>query len=362
MSRSAADSYRDARLALELSPARVEADDADELIRARIQQIIAQAFAGVQYDELGRQDYYLELWAEKSGVLDEDLAREYGATLRPAGGGEFSYQMVRDAIRIADARDQDLVVVVVSDWDPKGVDMPVSAARKLEIEAAFHDVEAYVHHAALTLEQVVEYDLPGTPAKDPSGLEYRNPGALAYERQKDTFAEYADDMDPVEVNAFEARHPEAYRDALRDVLDRYYDQDLGDRLDQAVDDARREAEWRLFDAFEQHEDTIDAALTVLDDALDKYERRLHGEFRQAREALEDLRHEEKLVRRELKIETKRDKLRDEIRGVDEDDVLSDVDVAFPETETGGSDGALLDTRRGFHEQLRAYKEFDVRYS
>lgn len=359
--RHVTDSYRDARLALELEPAKVKADDANELIRRRVQRIVADAFGTVEYDETERQDYYIELWAEKSGVLSEDLAREYGATLRPAGGGEFSLQMVRDALDIAETREQDLVVVVVSDWDPKGLDMPKSCSRKIEIEAAFRDIEAFVHHAALTLEQVVEYELPGTPAKTPSGLDQRNPGAMAYEMQKQQFADYADDMDPVEVNAFQARDEAAYHDALRDVLDQYYDHDLGDRLERAVADAQSEAVERLFEAFDEYEDDIDAALSVLDDALDEYEKRLGDEFYEARRALERLRNEEQLVRQELKIREKREEVRESIRSVDEDDVLSSVELDVPSPETGGSEGALLDTRRGMCEQLERYKDFDVRY-
>lgn len=355
-------SYRNARLALELTPARVEAEDASELVRGYVQQILSAAFRNVQYHDLPRQDYYIELWAEKSNVLDEDLAEEYGATLRPADGGEFSLGMVRDALRIAEARDQDLVVAVVSDWDPKGVDMPRSAARKIELEAAFHDVEAFVHHAALTAEQVVEYDLPGTPAKDPSGLENRNPGALAYEGQKQTFEDYAGDMDPVEVNAFEAQYPEAYRDAIRDVLDPYYDHGLRDRLDAAVADAHEQAADLLAEAFADHEDDIQSALDTLAEALDKYEKRLEADFAEARRALEQLQHEEQLVRQELKVEDKRDELRAALEQVDEDEVLGEVDVDAPTPTVEGGEDPLLDTRRGFREQLQRYKEFDVRYS
>jgi hypothetical protein len=354
--------YRNARLALELSPARVEAEDATELVRGYIQQILSAAFRDVEYRDLPRQDYYIELWAEKSNVLDEDLAEEYGATLRPADGGEFSLGMVREALRIAEAREQDLVVAVVSDWDAKGVDMPRSAARKIELEAAFRDVEAFVHHATLTAEQVIEYDLPGTPAKDPSGLENRNPGALAYEGQKRTFDDYAGEFDPVEVNAFEAQYPDAYRDELRDVLDPYYDHELRDRLEDAVADAHEQAAALLQDAFADHEDDIQAALDALDSGLDKYETRLEHDFGEARRALEDLRRQEKLVRQELKIDAKREELRGALQAVEEDEVLGEVAVDPPTPAVEGGEDPLLDTRRGFREQLRRYKRFDIRYS
>lgn len=355
-------SYRDARLALDLSPASVEAEDATELVRGYVQQILSSAFASVEYHDLPRQDYYIELWAEKSNVLDEALADEYGATLRPADGGEFSLQMVREALRIAEARDQDLVVAVVSDWDPKGQDMPKSAARKIELEAAFRDVEAFVHHAALTAEQVVEYDLPGTPAKDASGLEHRNPGALAYETQKENFEDHADGHDPVEVNAFDAQYPDAYRDELRDVLDPYYDHDLAERLQDAVANAHQRAADLLQDAFADHEDDIQAALDALDSALDKYETRLEHDFAEARRALEELRHQEKLVRRELKIDERRDELRARLQSVDADDVLDEVAVDAPTPTVEGGEDPLLDTTRGFREQLKRYKQSDVRYS
>ncbi|WP_435181422.1 hypothetical protein [Halorussus sp. AFM4] len=322
------DGFRRTRIALDITPARVNYESPADLIETQARRIVEAAFDDVYYHATARQQYYIELWSEKQGVLKESLAAEYGATIREAGGGEFSYSMCRDAIQIAEQRDQDLVVVIISDFDPKGLDMPKSAARKIEVEAAFHDVEARVHHAALTKEQVEEYVVPATPAKEPRGLIDRNPGALAYERQKDYFADYAKG-DPVEINSFEARYPDEYEQAIRDILDPYYDDDLGDRIEAAIAEEREETLQRLREAFRDHADDIADAIDELKAAIDEYELRLEPDFEDVRAQLEELKRQEQLIRRELSIDEKREALRTLVDEVDHEQVLAEADVDIP---------------------------------
>lgn len=355
------DGYRTPRIGVTIKPPRICYDDARDLTETQADRLVDRAFNSVSYHVTSHQDYYIELWAEKGGVLDDDLASDYDATIREAGGGEFSYEMCRDAVRVAEERDQGLVVAIVSDFDPKGADMGRSAARKIELEAALADTEAHVHHAALTKDQLLENPTPATPAKEPRGLMDQNPGALAYERQKDYFEEYAQG-DAVEVNSYLARHPDAYEASIRDVLDPYYDHDLADRLQAAVDEAREETRDRLLAAFEAVESDVASALDDLDDAFDEYEARLSPEIHDVRDAIETLQHEEQLVRRELHIEEKRDALRELVDGVEYESVLAEADISVPTPRVAPSEDALLDTRRGFFEQLEKYKEEDIRYA
>lgn len=356
------DGVDDAKIKANLSPMEFEADDVESLIKHRVNTLVDYAFRNIRFDAHAEQDYYLELWCEKSGVLDEELADEYGATIREAGGGEFSLEMCRDALRIARERGQHLVVGVVSDLDPKGLDMPRSCGRKLEVLAAMEPgIEVLVHHVGLTKEQAVANDLPASPAKEPRGTGDRNPGALAYNRQKEYFEDYVGD-DPVEVNSFRSRAPDAYEQAIRDTLDPYYDHDLAERIDEAVDESRQATREALYREFAEEHEEIAHAADVLADALDDYQDALGNAFETVREEVERLRDFEHELRERKDVPRHRDDLRDALREVDPNDVLDYVSIDTPRPETpGAADDALLDTRRGYDEQLEAYQEFDVRY-
>lgn len=357
---SVRDGFRPAKIDVTIESPRLRYDDPETLSETQAKRLVDRAFSEVTYSASARQDYYIELWAEKGGVLDEDLAAEYDATIREAGGGEFSYQMCRRAVEIADARDQALVIGIVSDYDPKGMDMPKSVGRKIEIEAALSDVDAHVHHIALTRDQLLENPTPATPAKEPRGLMDRNPGALAYERQKDFFEEYAEG-EPVEVNSFLARHPDAYEQAFRDVLDDYYDHDLADRMEAEIAEARKDTLNRLLDTFSEHHEEMQEAIDELTEAFEKFERRLQPEIEEVEEAAETLQHEAELVAQELHLDEKRHRLQEAVDAVDAEEVLAEADVSLPEPHTAPSEDALLDTRRGFFEQLEHYKTADIRY-
>jgi hypothetical protein len=61
-----------------------------------------------------------------------------------------------------------LIVLYISDFDPSGRQMPVSAARKIQAlrDLQYPDLDAEVHHVGMTLEQVERFNLPSTPLKE----------------------------------------------------------------------------------------------------------------------------------------------------------------------------------------------------
>jgi len=142
------DGFRRPKIPQEVTLARELFDGADEFIATAAKMIADQTFRRVYFSESAEQRYYIEIWCEKSGVVPEDLAGEYGATIRESGQGEFSLGMVEEAVTIASKRDQDLAVVVVSDFDSAGSDMGLSAARKSEVLGALHGVEVEAKSAA----------------------------------------------------------------------------------------------------------------------------------------------------------------------------------------------------------------------
>ncbi len=336
-------------------------DSTENLIEGQVTRIVNEVFAGVSYNVQRRQKYYIEIWSEKAGVIDEEIAEKYGATIRAAGGGEMSYKMVRDAVGEAKQRGQDLVVILIVDFDPKGHDMPKSVARKIEVEAALMGVHAYVHHAAVTLEQVKEHGIPGTPAKKPKGLESRNPGALAYETHKKIFREFAG-QDPVEIRAFSSREPEAYAAALEEHLKPYYDEDLADKIQGVIRDAKVSAESALRDELEANRGDIDKALSAVRKALGNYESQLGGSFDCIETNLSELAEQEEMTRKETGLDAKVRKLEKVLNAVDVGGALSLVEICIPEADADGQPNPLLDTKRSLEEQIRKYKEFDIRCS
>lgn len=269
----------------------------------------------------------------------------------------MSYKMCRDAVERAKRRDQDLVVVMSVDFDPKGRDMPKSVARKIELLAALKGIHAHVHHAAVTLAQVEEHGLPGTPAKTPKGLEDRNPGALGYETHKQIFKEFAG-QDPVEIQAFSGREPASYRDALERYLEPYYDENLAKRIDDAIEDAKDDAKDAIKDALDESD--VQDALDDLDDAIGDYKDEIGDEFDEIEEELDNLKEQSDKVKEETGLDESVEELED-LLDISIREALSDVDVDLPETETGEPPIPLLDTEREFWDQLEKYKEFDIRH-
>ncbi|MWG36225.1 hypothetical protein [Halomarina oriensis] len=354
------DGYRRATIPRELGPARVEEVDVEAFIDQQVERVVRAAFDRIQYHHQARQDYYVEVWAEKSGVIPTETVTDYGATVREADGGEFSYQMCRSAIELAAARDQDLAIVVVADYDPKGHDMSKSVARKVEIESLFHDCEAEVVHGAVTKEHVRAFALPGTPASKPRGLDHGNRGAVSYETHKDLFRNYAG-QEPVEIQAFSSRYPSAFRQALEDCLRPYVDESLSSRIDQAIEDARADARDGVRAAFLKRDEDLATALGELETAVERYQERMNPHFGAAESGLDALHVEDQNVRREEGVPDRRDAFVDIVESVDWEGALADVSLELPTAEVDLSDGAVLDTRRSLLDQLDAYKRFDMRY-
>lgn len=333
-------------------------DDVDELIQEEAKKTAREAFRGVRFDALRHQEYYVEIWAEKSGVIPEDLAEEYGCVLRPAGGGEMSYTMCQDAIRRAEERGQNLAVILISDFDPKGRDMPKSVARKLEVEASVHEeMELRVHHAAITKEQVEEYALPTEPAKDPEGT---GTGAKAYESHKEKFREYAGSYS-VEIQAFSGRQPDAFRSEIERFVRPYYEKGLDDRIRSAVNEAQQELEDELVERLEAKRDELEDAMEQAREACEDYDDELGEQFEEAKDALQELHERNDEVKASTGLEEARETLAAAV-DIELADLPEEIGVEVPSGKVDNHvlKEPLLDTQRPFAEQLEAFKDFDIR--
>lgn len=167
------------------------------------------------------QRYHLEMWCEKSTQDDtlRPLAQEYGAALQ-YGLGELSITLALEALRRFEKSGKPARIFYISDFDPAGRNMPRSMASKLQyqnIKKGF-DLDIKLFPIILTPEQVKEYNLPRTPIKDS-------------DKRKDKF-EKRFGVGATELDALEALYPGSLRTMLVEELDRYYDHELEDAVNQ----------------------------------------------------------------------------------------------------------------------------------
>jgi hypothetical protein len=171
------------------------------------------------------QRYHVEIWCEKTTVNDVlgPLARHYGANLI-TGAGELSITACHAVVNRARLSERPVRILYVSDFDPAGLGMPVSVARKIEWELAESgaDLDIQLRPIVLTLEQCRQFQLPRTPIKE---SERRG------RRFEERFGEGATELD-----ALEALHPGELEQILQNEIERYHDGGLDARV---ADAARR---------------------------------------------------------------------------------------------------------------------------
>lgn len=165
------------------------------------------------------QPYHVEVWLEKSSVLDEVLpvARERMVNI-VASLGEMSLTAVVGLVRRIVSFRKPARVFYISDFDPAGRSMPVSVARKLEYLLRHHRASCpsiKLCPVMLTPSQCVRYSLPRTPIRS-SNRKARfeschGPGA-------------------VELDALAALHPGSIGRILDDALACYTSKSLAGQI------------------------------------------------------------------------------------------------------------------------------------
>lgn len=167
------------------------------------------------------QPYMVELWFEKSTMNDvlAPLCQRYSLNL-VTGLGELSITAIREFLRRAKRKGRPVRILYGADFDPAGLGMPVSVARKIEFflstDPAYQGLDIRLQPVLLTADQIAEYDLPRVPVKDS-------------DRRKASF-ELAHGAGQVELDALEALYPGVLAQILEDAILQYFDVDLADRL------------------------------------------------------------------------------------------------------------------------------------
>ena len=108
--------------------------------------------------------YHLEIWIEKSTMNDIVLpvGQEYGVNVCTFSG-KSSLTACEGLVQRAIENGKPVRVFYISDFDPRGDIMPVSAARKMDFiarESGEDDLDIRVLPVALTAQQCREYKLP----------------------------------------------------------------------------------------------------------------------------------------------------------------------------------------------------------
>lgn len=185
---------------------------------------------GISGWDIDGQPYMLEIWVEKTTMHDVilPLAKQYNINV-VAGKGELSISTVREFLKRAKKKGRPVRILYVADFDPAGLGMPISIARKIEfflsVDSEYADLDIRLHPVVLTPDQIAEYSLPRVPVKDS-------------DKRKASF-ELAHGAGQVELDALEALRPGELARILEDAILQYFDMDLADRL-QGVHDEYKE--------------------------------------------------------------------------------------------------------------------------
>jgi hypothetical protein len=290
-----------------------------------------------------QQPHHLEVWCEKTTMNDilTPLCRRYGINL-VVGAGELSITAVVDFMRRAHSAERPARILYISDFDPAGMGMPISVARKIEYfqrNEGFHDLDIRLQPVVLTADQVDQFNLPRVPVKD-SDL------------RKASF-EAAYGQGQVELDALEALYPGQLSRIVQEAIFQYYDPSLTQRarqqretlrealagerearLDDYSDDlSQLETEYgALVDDFEAVREEFAALIADFQPRIDDYKDRLEAIKARCREVHESLSY---------------------AMG------LADFDLgetfALPEPELPEETPTLYDSRRDYIAQLMAYK-------
>ena len=233
-------------------------------------------------------------------------------------------------------------ILYISDFDPAGLGMPISVARKIEFfqrERGFDDLDIRLHPIVLTGDQVAHYRLPRVPVKDS-------------DKRKAHF-EAAHGEGQVELDALEALYPGELGEIVEGAILQYYDPTLQERTREMYEEIEEDLSERREAVIASHQDDLDALQADYD--------ALRADFDKTRERFREavVRHQPEIDAYLTRLEEIKARGRD-LYGAIRDDLdvvdLDGDDYALPDADLPNeSDGLLYDSQRGYFEQLEAYK-------
>lgn len=172
--------------------------------------LLATGYDGIQ------QAYHVEIWAEKTtqNKVLEPICRRYSVNL-VTGAGEMSITSVRNFLARVKAARRPARILYISDYDPAGLGMPISVARKVEYYQRTNGAGALdiaLQPIVLTADQVKSYRLPRIPVKES-------------DKRKANF-EAAHGEGQVELDALQGIYPGELAKIVAGEILKYIDPDL----------------------------------------------------------------------------------------------------------------------------------------
>lgn len=291
-----------------------------------------------------QQDYHIEIWCEKTTVNDVllPLCERYNVNLI-TGAGEMSITSVVDFLKRVQASDRPARIIYISDFDPAGLGMPISVARKIEYfqrNEGFDELDIILHPVCLTADQISEYDLPRIPVKS------------ADLRKANFEADHG--AGAVELDALEALHPGAIERIIETAILQWYDTTLLSR-------ARSVRRHLIAALADEHAEAIDPYSDEVTQAADGYTELL-DDFAETQGEFDDLvagfvtdiqAYTERLANIKADVSDIHERVLTDL-----DNVYVDLDeFPLPTPDLPEQDNSLLySSEREYFEQLQYYKD------
>jgi hypothetical protein len=120
------------------------------------------------------QPVHVEVWVEKIKAAPqlERVCRQHSVNLQ-WGSGTFGIEVCRDLVDRVRAWEKPARIIYLCDYDPAGIQMPVSVGRQVEFilnEANEHDLDIKLEVLAVTTGQITELELPRKPFEEQKHL------------------------------------------------------------------------------------------------------------------------------------------------------------------------------------------------
>ncbi|GIK42376.1 MAG: hypothetical protein BroJett011_62090 [Chloroflexota bacterium] len=289
------------------------------------------------------QPFHLEIWCEKTTMNDvlTPLCRRYSINL-VTGAGEMSITAVVDFMRRAQEANKPARILYISDFDPAGLGMPISVARKIEFfqrNEGFEALDIRLHPIVLTADQVAHFTLPRVPVKD-SDLRKANFEAAYGQGQ-------------VELDALEALYPGQLARIVTAAILHYHDPTLTQRAMEQKEALQQALASERQAVIEDHRDDLESLEDDYGVLLD--------DFKLVREDFAELirdfqpridAYKERLAEIKQRGRAVYGTLFEALKRVDLD---LDEDFPLPEPELPDEPETLYDSSRDYLTQLLAYK-------
>lgn len=291
-----------------------------------------------------QQGFLIEIWAEKTTMNDviEPLCQKYQVNLI-TGAGELSITAVsKDLLSRVNQAKRPARILYISDFDPAGIGMPISVARKIEFELAKQELEEKfdikLQPIVLTSGQVLKYRLPRVPVKDS-------------DKRKDNF-QAAYGQGQVELDALEALYPGELAKIVESEILNYYDPSLrkrslivGSKLSQHLREHQENVLGNYLDELEELEEVYQNLVSNFQETQDEFDRLV----KPFQEKINAFQSKLKGILREA--ESLNYKIFDDLKNVN----VEVEEFAFPEPNLPEeSDNLLFDSTRDYFTQLEAY--------